>query len=164
MPEKPDDARRVSGSRLCEICGVVRQTRDRWADQGLLRRADGYGELDLVEVAVLNLLYRTIRKMHVEVAWASVRPSLRSVVPGTQLTLVWDPQRRSAELALDDEAIARLVRHGRPTQVLDIGAAIDQARTAFRREVSRARPVEPHLAQARGVVPKPQRTAPNPAE
>jgi hypothetical protein len=33
---------------------------------------------------------------------------------------------------------ARLVRHGRPVQVIDVAAAVEEARGAFRREVARS--------------------------
>jgi hypothetical protein len=116
---------------------VIRQSRDRWVERGLLRRSDDYDEFDLLELVVLKLLFDTLRKSHVELAWSRVRPSLREVIPGSHLTLVWDIQHRSAELSLDDATLSRLVRHGRLVQALDIGKAIDEARRAFRREIER---------------------------
>jgi hypothetical protein len=84
---------------------------------------------------VLKLLLETLRKKDAKLAWTSVRPQLRDLMPGPQLTFVWDPQRRAAELALEPEAIVPLVRHGRPVQVLDLGSEVERARDAFRREV-----------------------------
>jgi hypothetical protein len=138
MPVRPDDAPRLRGSRLCEITGVIRQTRDKWAQRGLLRSADDYDQFDLVELAVLKLLFDSLKKSHVTIAWARVRPNLREVMPGPQLTLVWDPQRRSAELSFDADEIVALARHGRPVHVLDLGSAVEWAREAFRREVEAA--------------------------
>lgn len=56
-------------------------------------------------------------------------------MPGPQLTLVWDPRRRAARLALGEAEVVELVRHGRPVQVLDLGSAVEDAREAFRREI-----------------------------
>jgi hypothetical protein len=134
MPARPDDPLRLSGSRLCEITGVNRQTRDTWTDAGLLRKGNDYDQFDLVELVVLKLLLDTLPKKHAKFAWTRVRSQLKELMPGPQLTLVWDPQRRSAELAFDAEAIIPLVRHGRPVQVLDLGSAVELAREAFRRE------------------------------
>jgi hypothetical protein len=135
MPSRSDESATLSCSRLCEIAGVNRQTRDQWALADLLRKASDYEELDLVETVVLKLLLDTLPKRHAKIAWPLVRPALRQVVPGPNLTLVWDPARRSAELALDVDTIALLVRHGRPVQVLDVGSAVTRAREAFRRDV-----------------------------
>lgn len=135
MPDRSDTSVRLPGSRLCEISGVNRQTRDKWARDGLLRKGDDYDQLDLVELVILKLLLETLRKKEAKLAWAGIRPHLRNLMPGPQLTLVWDPQRRAAKLALTDEEIVPLVRHGRPVQVLDLGTAVDDARAAFRREV-----------------------------
>jgi len=136
MPARSDDEPRVRGSRLCEIAGLNRQTRDKWVDRGLLTKTNECDQVDLVELIVLKLLSDNLKKGHVRIAWEEVRPKLREVVPGPNLTLVWDPQRRSAVLAFDPKEIVDLVRHGRLVQVLDIGHAIQWAREAFRREVA----------------------------
>jgi hypothetical protein len=138
MPSAPDDVPRLRGSRLCEITGVIRQTRDKWAAQGLLREAESYDELDLVEVVILDALLGALKKSHAKIAWGIIRPKLRAVMPGPSLVVVWDPQTRSAELALDDATIVSLVRHGRAVHVVDLGAPVQQAREAFRREVETA--------------------------
>ena len=105
----------------------------------MLRKAAEYDEFDLVETVVLKLLLDALPKRHAKVAWPGVRPVLRDVVPGPELTLVWDAERRSAELAFGGEAIVSLVRHGRPVQVLDVGSAVTRAREAFRRDVEATR-------------------------
>ena len=120
---------------MCEISGVNRQTRDKWARDGLLRKADSYDQLDLIEVVVLKLLLATLRKKEAKLAWLQVGPKLRELMPGPQLTLVWDGQRRAAELGLTADEIVPLVRHGRPVQVIDIGTPIEHAREAYRREL-----------------------------
>ena len=135
MSTSPDKTARLSGSRICEISGVNRQTRDRWVDHGLLRKSDSYDQLDLIEVVVLKLLLSTLRKKEAKLAWMRVRPQLRELMPGPQLTLVWDGQRRAAELALTDDQVVALIRHGRPVQVVDLGTPIEQGREAFRREL-----------------------------
>jgi hypothetical protein len=152
MPARADDmssAPRLTGSRLCEISGINRQTRDKWAAEGLLRKADDYDQLDLVETVALGLLLATLRKKHARVAWLAIRPELKSVMPGPQLTMVWDAERRSADLAFDAKTIAKLVRHGRPVQVIDLGTAIERAREAYRRDREAAAGVDPPLARLR---------------
>lgn len=152
MPKGPDSGQRLSGSRLCEISGVNRQTRDKWARDGLLRKGDEYDEFDLVEVVVLHLLLDKLRKKDAKVAWARVRPQLRGLLPGPKLTLVWDGQCRTADLVIDDDAIVSLVRHGRPVQVVDLGTEVRRARDAFRRDIGAAGAVDGTARQApRGV-------------
>jgi hypothetical protein len=147
MPSRPDDAKRISGSRLCEITGVNRQTRDKWASDGLLRKADDYDQLDLIEVVVLKLLLETLRKKHARIAWARIRPKLREVMATPRLTLVWDAERRLAELAFDPESIVALVKHGRSVQVLDLGGSVEDARAAFRREVEAVAAVDDRVRE-----------------
>jgi hypothetical protein len=149
MPAQPDDAARLNGSRLCEIAGVIRQTRDKWASQGLLRAADGYEEIDVIEVVILNALLTSLKKGHAKVAWVQVRPKLRDVMPGPGLAVVWDHQRRNAELVLDDSTIGSSVRHGRPVQVVDVGSAVLHAREAFRRDLQRSSATRPVRTRAR---------------
>ena len=144
MPRRSDASARISASRLCEISGVLRQTRDKWAQRGLLRSGEDYDELDLVELVVLNLLFATLRKSHVPIAWDHIRPSLREAVPREGMTLVWDPQRRSAAVAFDADAIVSLARQGRPVWVLELGDVVERARDAYRREV------RAHTASKRG--------------
>jgi hypothetical protein len=119
------------------MCGVIRQTRDKWADEGLLRRRDEYDQYDLIELVILSLLLQTLRKRDAKLAWRSVRPQLRDVIAGPHLMLVWDVQQRSAGLALTPEDVVALVSHGRPVQVLDVGRLVEEAREAFRREADR---------------------------
>jgi hypothetical protein len=136
MADDDSTRNRVAGSRLCELCGINRQTRDKWADGGLLRKRAAYEQLDLIEAVVLKLLLATLRKNEAKVAWMQLRPQLRSVVAGGDLTLVRDGQRRAADLALTAEDVLSLVRHGRPVQVLHLGPVVEDARAAFRREVA----------------------------
>jgi hypothetical protein len=133
----PDNKRTLSGARLSEVVGVLRQTRDAWAARGLLRRRDRYELFDLVELAVLSELSKFLRKHDVPVAWAQVRPALKTVVATPSLALVWDSQERRATLTFEDNEIMALVRHGRPIQVIDLGARIASARGAFDRETRR---------------------------
>jgi hypothetical protein len=113
---------------------VNRQTRDKWAKAGLLHKGQDYDQVDLVEVVVLKLLLETLPKKHAKLAWTRIRAQLRDLMPGPQLTLVWDPQRSSAELVFEAEAIVSLVRHGRPVQVVDLGSEVERVRGAFHRE------------------------------
>jgi hypothetical protein len=114
-----------------------------------VRSDESYDELDVVEVVVLNILLSTLRKKHVRAAWQDVRPRLRTALPGAHLWVVWDPQRLEAELASDDAGVARLVRHGRPVQVIDVAPAVEEARGAFRREITRSSSMETASKESR---------------
>jgi hypothetical protein len=163
MPIHPDDQPRLSGTRICEITGVNRQTRDKWASDGLVRKSDYYDQLDLVELVVLNLLLHTLRKKHAKIAWIRVRAKLKDLLPGPQLTLVWDAERRTADLAFDRDEIVELVRIGRPVQVIDLGGAIERAREAFRRDAEAASAIaESARAADRSAAPHPSRSAGSP--
>lgn len=153
MPARSDAIPRLRGSRLCEISGVLRQTRDKWAARGLLRAADDYDEFDLVELVVLNLLFSSLKKSHVPIAWRQVQPKLRDLLPSPVLTLVWDPQNRKAEFAFEAETIVALVNHGRPVHVIDLGPPVFRAREAFRRDTDarRAQPTADQLLAPRTV-------------
>jgi hypothetical protein len=121
--------------RLCALTGVAPQTRQEWADRGLLARKKRYGQLDLVEQSVLAIVLRTIPKGEVAVAWEQVRPELRSLVPTPDLVLVWDPKDRRATLVRGDVAVARSVLLGRPVYAIAIGDDLVRAREAFQAEV-----------------------------
>jgi hypothetical protein len=149
MARRADDERSITRSRVCEIGGVNRQTRDKWAARGLLLNRDRCGELDLVELVVLSTINRTIRKGHVPIAWNQVRAKLREGLPTSGLTLVWDVQARKAEFARDERAIVDLVRHGRPVHVIDLAAPIDAARRAFRNELAASQVGQPEQVRSR---------------
>jgi hypothetical protein len=136
MVHRPDVTRAISRSRLCEIGGVNRQTRDKWVARGLLPDNAPCGELDLIALVVLNALYGTIKKGHVPIAWRQIESDLRQSVPAGGLKLVWDIQARKAALASDDASVVELVRHGGPVHVIDLAERIDAVRTAFRNELS----------------------------
>jgi hypothetical protein len=136
MPRPTDGAKNLPPSRLCDIAGVARQTREKWVARGLLRDAPHCDQVDLVELVVLRQLFNVIRKSHVPVVWSAIREELRKNLPGQALTVVWDHQRRMAHLSFDDSSIVQLARHGRPVQLILIGTIVTESRDAYRRELA----------------------------
>jgi hypothetical protein len=139
MAPRSDTARGLRPARICEFAGVIRQTRDKWVDRGLLSARVDCGELDVVELVALKTLYASVRKSHVPIAWTQVQPKLRETIPATGFVLVWDVQARRASFAHDATQVFQLVTHGRPVQVVDLATPIDLARKAFRNEVDAGR-------------------------
>ena len=100
-------------------------------------------ELDLIETVVLKMLYQIVRKSHVRMVWAQVQPSLRRRLPSAGLTVIWDPERRDAVLAVSDREIVEASRHGRVVQVIPLDHAIATAREAFHKEQAVPAGVDP---------------------
>jgi hypothetical protein len=144
----------LSANRLCAMTGVRYQTRDRWAQRGLLRKAPSYGELDLIEQLVLKALLATIPKSHVDLVWDQVRGALRGIAGNNRAALVWDSELRQAKVSRSDAALSTLVRHGRPVYVLPLGEIASQARAAYRAEARAAK----RAAQAHAHAANPDRT------
>lgn len=134
MAPKPDSFPGLSASRLCSLTGVRPQTRETWVRRGLLRAARTYGELDVIEQAVLKALLATVPKSQVEHVWHELRPSLRRLSQGDAVW-VWDPETRRATDATDDEALRAAVVHGRPVYALPVGQIAVEARSVYRAEV-----------------------------
>jgi hypothetical protein len=144
----------LSANRLCAMTGVRYQTRDRWAQRGLLRKAPSYGELDLIEQLVLKALLATIPKSHVNLVWDQVRGALPGIAGNDRAALVWDSELRQAKVSRSDAALSNLVRHGRPVYVLALGEIASQGRAAYRAEARAAK----RAAQARAHAANPDRT------
>jgi hypothetical protein len=138
----------LSANRLSAMTGVRYQTRDRWAQRGLLRKAPSYGELDLIEQLVLKALLATIPKSHVDLVWEQVRGALRGIAGHNRAALVWDSELRQAKVTRSDAALSNLVRHGRPVYVLPLGEIASQARAAYRAEARAAKRAAQARAQA----------------
>jgi hypothetical protein len=136
MAPTPDAPRSIRPSRVCEICGVLRQTRQKWIDRGLLQERSACGEIDLMETVVLRILFATIRKSHVRIAWQQIQHRLRETIPNQGLTIIWDVERREATLVTADASVIGAVRHGRPVQVIPLDEPIAAAREAFRKEIA----------------------------
>lgn len=139
MARKADDFAGLSANRLCVLTGVRPQTRGAWKDRGLLRDAQFYGQLDLIEQAVVKALLETIPKGQVEFVWHEVRPRLRDFVAGPRAALVWDAETQTACVTRTDAELSDAVRHGRPVYVIPLGELVARARKRWQTEVSAAR-------------------------
>jgi hypothetical protein len=128
---------RLSASRICEMTGVKPQTRSTWVDRELLADSDnGYGELDAIELAILDCLLATIdKKSHVNLFWEEAQARLRSSVLGPAAVLVWDPESREHTIVSDVTQLRAAVCHGRPVQAIPIGELAARVRRTFRRDV-----------------------------
>jgi hypothetical protein len=132
--DKTDGRVSISEVALCEIAGVHRPTRRKWASRGLLeQRRGGYTELDAVELAVLATLTGALAGADALIAWNELRDQLKALVPPPVLDVVFDTQYKRAALAVQPEDIPKLVRHGRPVRVIPIGETVANVREAFRR-------------------------------
>lgn len=129
---KPD---RLSARRVCALTSVLAQTRDTWVRRGLLRSGSDFGELDVIEQAVLKELLDKLPKGDVRTVWEEVRGHLRSTLTGAEATVVWDVGARRVELLPDDTELRRAVCHGRPVHVVPLGELVAGARRAYRQEV-----------------------------
>lgn len=135
MATKSDRFARVSASRICALTGVRPQTRDAWVKRGLLRRAEAYGELDVIEQMVVKALLATVPKSHVDLVWQETRPRLRESVGDAARTLVWDPDVRRVSVTTTETELCAAVRHGRRVHALPLGELVLEARRVYRAEV-----------------------------
>ena len=139
MTKKSDTFARLSASRICALTGVRPQTRDAWVERGLLRRAEAYGELDVIEQTVVKALLTTVPKSQVDLVWQETRPRLRESVGDAARTLVWDPNVRRVTITMTETELGAAVRHGRPVHALPLGELVLEARRVYRAEVQAAR-------------------------
>jgi hypothetical protein len=150
MEGKPD---RLSANRMCDLTGVRAQTRASWVERGLLRVAKNYGELDVIEQAVLKELLARLQKSHVSLAWDETQRHLRGAVVGPDAVLVWDPGARRVHITSDDAELRRAVCHGRQVHVLALGELVGEARRLYRLEVAaRTRAQEAKGGRGRGTM------------
>lgn len=124
----------LSASGVCAITGVRPQTRATWVRRGLLRSEVRYGELDVIEQAVVKELLATLPKSQVELAWHQVQARLREQLVDAGASLVWDPQIREVSVTTSDAELREAVVHGRPVQVLALGQVVVEARRVYRAE------------------------------
>lgn len=131
--EKQTDG--LSANRICDLTGVRPQTRAVWAGRGLLRSAVSYGELDVIEQAVVKELLAALSKSHVPMVWAEVRAHLHDAFVGKDTVVVWDPQARLTHITNEHDTLREAVCHGRPVHVLPLGELVAEARRVYRVEV-----------------------------
>jgi hypothetical protein len=149
MATKSDRFARLTASRVCALTGVRPQTRDTWVNRGLLRSAMTYGELDVIEQAVVKALLATLPKSHVDFVWHEARPCLRGRVITAATDLVWDPQVRRVSVTTAASKLRAAVRHGRPVHVIPLGELVVGARAVYRAEVEAAARAEAARSTAR---------------
>lgn len=138
----------LSANRICDLTGVRPQTRAVWVGRGLLRSADSYGELDVIEQAVVKELLAALSKSHVSMVWAEVRAHLRGALVGPDTVVVWDPQARQTHITSEHDALRDAVCHGRPVHVLPLGAFVAEARRVYRVELDARRAAAAAAASA----------------
>lgn len=152
---KSDSLPGLSASGVCSLTGVRPQTRETWVKRGLLRSAKQYGELDVIEQAVVKALLATLPKSHVDYVWHELRPCLRRL-GHHETAWVWDPQARSASETTSAEQLRDAVLHGRPVYAIPVGLIAVEARAVYRAEIRAyersmtARAQRPTGAQMRG--------------
>lgn len=135
MPMPSDNKPGLSASRVCKLTGVRPQTRDTWVRRGLLRTAERYGELDVIEQAVLKALLSLLPKSDVPLVWRELRPTLRLSTGHSDLLAAWDTQRRDVVITSTSNELSAAVRHGRPVFVIPLGDIVLEARRVYRAEV-----------------------------
>jgi uncharacterized protein YheU (UPF0270 family) len=133
------NADRLSARRVCALTGVRPQTRDTWVDRGLLRSGADYGELDVIEQAIVKQLLGNLAKADVRSVWEELREHLRSSLIAPEAMVVWDVAARVVEVVTDGAELRRAVCHGRPVHVLPLGQLVADARRAYRQEVEARR-------------------------
>jgi hypothetical protein len=133
----PDGAA-LSETLLCEIVGCTQQLRQTWVRRKLLpSRKDGYGELDVTELAVLIRLHGSIGPRDTSLIWPATQELLRTEMVRGRWDLVVDLQHKNVEAVRDDEALSEAVRHGRPVRVLPLGDELGAMHAAARRVLNR---------------------------
>ncbi len=134
MARRPDGSATISEERLCEIAGVNRTTRRKWAKRGLLRaRKTGYEESDAVELAVLNRLTALLGPSDGPLAWKQTRPEIAKQRSSAQVDLIFDQQYKEALLTTRVGSIGTRLRHGRPVRVINLSDVISEIRQVFKR-------------------------------
>lgn len=128
-------ADRLSARRVCTLTGVRPQTRDTWVDRGLLSSANDYGELDVIEQAIVKELLSSLPKSDVRIVWDDVRAHLHNSLIAPEAIVVWDPSARLVEVLSDDTGLRAAVCHGRAVHVLPLGELVADARRAYRQDV-----------------------------
>jgi uncharacterized protein YheU (UPF0270 family) len=155
MEPNPD---RLSANRICVLTGVNPQTRDTWVGRELLRDADDYGELDVIEQTVVKAMLAALPKGDVDLVWREVRPYLRHTLVSAAVALVWDREGRRVEIAEDDAALRAAVCHGHALHALPLGELVAEARRIYRAEVEVRRAAAEAKRRRAGGKPRRQRS------
>ena len=135
MTGRTDDALRLSELKLCELVGVSQQHRQSLVKRKMLTAAGNVGctATDAVELATLERLSHHLSPSELAVAWKELRPRMREIVPKGRVDIVFDRELGSAEIARDDAAVRQAAISGRPVQVVELGARLQEVLDAFRR-------------------------------
>lgn len=122
----------LSQSKLCDIAGISRGTRARWAEAELLSKGAQLGELDLIEAVVFGRLVKELGVDDARIAWPDIRPQLRALGSG-QLDVVYDLQDHRAHLTRTADEVYEVSSTGRLLRILPMQERLDAAREAARR-------------------------------
>jgi hypothetical protein len=136
MPRVADSARRLSESLGCEVAGVTPPKRRAWIKRGVLPEADakaGLSELQVIELAVLELLHALLGPGDAGVVWRESGGAIKDAIFADRIDLVVDSAWRQCRLVSSDADLAEAVVSGRQLRVIPLAPLIKQTRDAFRR-------------------------------
>lgn len=142
MPRVADSGRRLSEKLGCEIAGFAPPKRRAWIERGVLPKADakvGLTELQVVELALVNLLHILLGPADAHVVWNEVADPVKEAVFAERLDLVVDCAWRSSTLVRTDAELAAAVSSGRPVKVIQLAPLIKETKEAFRRVAATGR-------------------------
>jgi hypothetical protein len=143
MPRLTDGTRRLSEKSACEIAGITPPKRRAWIGRGVLPKVDaksGLTELQVVELALVELLHRMLGASDAHVVWREIGESVREAVFEDRLDLVVDAGWRSSTLVRTDAELVAAVSSGRSVRVIQLAPLIKETREAFRRIAATSRP------------------------
>lgn len=144
MPHVTDGPRRLSESLGCEVAGVTPPRRRAWIRRGVLPRANakaGLTELQVVELAVLELLHGFLGPGDAAVVWRETSEAVKDAIFSDRLDLIVDSAWRHCRLVSSDGELADAVTTGREVRVLRLAPLISNTRDAFRRLVAGTAPL-----------------------
>lgn len=141
MPRVADGGRRLSESVGCEVAGLTPPKRRAWIKRGVLAKADakaGLTELQVIELAVLELLHGVLSPGDAAVVWRDAGDVIKEAIFADRLDLVIDTAWRQCRLVSSDAELAEAVATGRQLRVIRLAPLIRQTREAFRRVAAAA--------------------------
>jgi hypothetical protein len=126
---------RLTDRRVCQILGITQQRRQALVKRGLIGRTPKGGASlgNALELAGLLAVVDALGATEGAVAWGQLSPTLRSVVPGPRLDVVYQQRLGVVALARTDADVRRLTADHGPAVVIDLGLRLAAVADAFRR-------------------------------
>lgn len=125
------DSNTLPASTVCDLAGVLRQTRDKWVKRKILASGSRLTVDDLVELAVFSLLSSQIGFEDARRAWLDVRSELAASIHEGRCILIVDLQRKRGELAVEQETALGSLAHGRPLRMYNLRKPVSQLQDDF---------------------------------